>query len=70
MRASIALTTFIVVVSRAVRVDAAVGSWSRARATYFDAPDAWKKTFAKQIFGDLYGNACGFVNKGEGLESN
>jgi len=53
-------------------VDAAYtkGEWMKGRATYFDAPDAWKQKFSQQIFGDLYGNACGYVNKGAGRESN
>ena len=28
-----------------------------------DAPESWKKTFAPHLFGDLYGNGCGFLNK-------
>ena len=40
------------------------------RATYFDAPAAWKTTFSSQIFGDLHGNGCGYVDKGPGEESN
>jgi len=37
-------------------------------STYFDAPPEWKKTF-KRGFGDLHGNACGYVIKGAGVES-
>ena len=39
------------------------GAWLLGRATYFDAPESWKKTFAPHLFGDLYGNGCGFLNK-------
>jgi len=39
------------------------GDWLLGRATYFDAPDSWKETFAPHLFGDLYGNGCGFLNK-------
>ena len=46
------------------------GDWLFGRATYFDAPDAWKRTFAPHVFGDLHGNGCGFVNKHEGVETN
>jgi hypothetical protein len=46
------------------------GDWLLGRATYFDAPDAWKRTFAPHVFGDLHGNGCGFVNKHEGVETN
>jgi len=46
------------------------GDWIPGRATYFDAPAEWKAKFSQQIFGDLYGNACGYVNKGAGFESN
>ena len=45
------------------------GAWLLGRSTYFDAPDAWKRTFDRQIFGDLHGNGCGYVNKHEGLET-
>lgn len=48
----------------------AKGEWLQGRATYFDAPQEWKQKFSQQIFGDLYGNACGYVNKGAGYESN
>ena len=46
------------------------GDWLFGRATYFDAPEYWKRTFAPHVFGDLHGNGCGFVNKHEGVESN
>ena len=46
------------------------GDWLLGRATYFDAPAAWKTTFSSQIFGDLHGNGCGYVDKGPGEESN
>ena len=39
------------------------GDWLLGRGTYFDAPDSWKETFAPHLFGDLYGNGCGFLNK-------
>lgn len=46
------------------------GDWLLGRATYFDAPAAWKATFTRQVFGDLHGNGCGYVDKGPGAESN
>ena len=46
------------------------GAWLLGRSTYFDAPMDWKQKFSSQTtFGDLHGNGCGYVNKGEGEES-
>lgn len=46
---------------------AARGDWHPGRATYFDAPQYWKDAFQPGKFGDLYGSACQYVDRREGV---